>query len=58
VISLSGDVARPGNYEVPIGFPLRELLHDVAGGPGAGRTVQAVTMAGLSGASSAATTST
>lgn len=49
VISLSGDVARPGNYEVPIGFPLRELLHDVAGGPGAGRTVQAVTMAGLSG---------
>jgi NADH-quinone oxidoreductase subunit F len=49
VISLSGDVARPGNYEVPIGFPLRELIHDVAGGPGPGRTVQAVTMAGLSG---------
>ncbi|MDZ7780233.1 MAG: NADH-ubiquinone oxidoreductase-F iron-sulfur binding region domain-containing protein [Gemmatimonadota bacterium] len=49
VISLSGDVARPGNYEVPIGFPLLELLHDVAGGPSEGRTVQAVTMAGLSG---------
>lgn len=49
IISLSGDVLRPGNYEVPLGFPLRELIHDVAGGPGAGRTVQAVTMAGLSG---------
>ncbi len=49
VISLSGDVARPGNYEVPLGFPLRALIHDVAGGPGAGRSVQAVTMAGLSG---------
>lgn len=49
IISLSGDVARPGNYEVPIGFPLGELIHDVAGGPGEGRSVQAVTMAGLSG---------
>ena len=49
VISLSGDIARPGNYEVPIGLPLRELLHDWAGGPPPGRTVQAVTMAGLSG---------
>ena len=49
IISLSGDVARPGNYEVPIGLPLRELLFDWAGGPSSGRTIQAVTMAGLSG---------
>jgi len=49
VISLSGDVARPGNYEVPMGLPLMELINQWAGGPGAGRTVQAVTMAGLSG---------
>ncbi|MXW16014.1 MAG: hypothetical protein F4123_04210, partial [Gemmatimonadetes bacterium] len=49
VISLSGDIARPGNYEVPIGLPLQELLHDWAGGPPPGRTVQALTMAGLSG---------
>ncbi len=48
-ISLSGDVARPGNYEVPIGLPLRTLLHDWAGGPLPGRTIRAVTMAGLSG---------
>ncbi len=49
VISLSGDVLRPGNYEVPMGLPLSELLHDWAGGPGEGREVQAVSMAGLSG---------
>src|SRR5690606_14348252 len=28
LVSLSGDVQRPGNYEVPIGLPLRTLLHD------------------------------
>ncbi|MCB0145375.1 MAG: NAD(P)H-dependent oxidoreductase subunit E [Caldilineaceae bacterium] len=49
VISLSGDIERPGNYEVPFGLPLRTLLYDWAGGPGAGRAIQAVTMAGLSG---------
>jgi NADH-quinone oxidoreductase subunit F len=49
LVSLSGDVARPGNYEVPFGLPLRTLVHDWAGGPLPGRTVQAVTMAGLSG---------
>jgi NADH-quinone oxidoreductase subunit F len=49
VISLSGDVRRPGNYEVPFGLPLQTLLQDWAGGPPKGRQIQAVTMAGLSG---------
>ena len=49
VISLSGDIRRPGNYEVPLGLPLRTLLVDWAGGPPEGRRIQAVTMAGLSG---------
>jgi len=49
VISLSGDILRPGNYEVPMGFPLKTLLQEWAGGVGEGRSVQAVTMAGLSG---------
>ena len=49
VISLSGDVQRPGNFEVPFGLPLNTLIHEWAGGPPEGRTVQAVTMAGLSG---------
>jgi len=49
VISLSGDVMRPGNYEVPMGFPLMTLIDDWAGGVPGGRKIQAVTMAGLSG---------
>ena len=49
VISLSGDIRRPGNYEVPLGLPLQTLLDEWAGGPLAGRAIQAVTMAGLSG---------
>ncbi len=49
IISLSGDVRRPGNYEVPIGFPFQTLLNDWAGGAPDGRKIQAVTMAGLSG---------
>lgn len=49
IISLSGDVQRPGNYEVPFGLPLRTLIYDWAGGPKQGHTLQAVTMAGLSG---------
>ncbi len=49
IISLSGDVQRPGNYEIPLGLPLQELLVDWAGGPPPGRRFQAVTMAGLSG---------
>jgi len=49
IISLSGDVRRPGNYEVPFGLPLSTLLHEWAGGPEDGNTIQAVTMAGLSG---------
>lgn len=49
VVSLSGDIQRPGNYEVPFGLPLRTLIYDWAGGPKPGRAIQAVTMAGLSG---------
>ena len=49
VISLSGDIARPGNYEVPLGLPLATLINDWAGGPRNGNKIQAVTMAGLSG---------
>lgn len=49
IISLSGDIQKPGNYEVPVGLPLQTLLNDWAGGPREGRKIQAVTMAGLSG---------
>lgn len=49
VVSVSGDVQRPGNYEIPIGMPLRTLLDEWAGGAQPGRTLVAATMAGLSG---------
>lgn len=49
IISLSGDIQRPGNYEVPFGLPLKTLLYEWAGGPLAGRSIQAITSAGLSG---------
>lgn len=49
LISLSGDIAKPGNYEVPLGLPLKTLIDDWAGGVAGGRKLQAVSMAGLSG---------
>jgi NADH:ubiquinone oxidoreductase subunit F (NADH-binding) len=32
IFTISGDVERPGYYEVEMGVPLRELIHDLAGG--------------------------
>ncbi len=40
LVSVSGDVQRPGNYEVPLGTPSRELIYDLAGGPPPGREVK------------------
>src|SRR4051794_831767 len=41
VVSVSGCVRRPGNYEVPLGMPSREIIFGLAGGPPEGRTVKA-----------------
>jgi NADH-quinone oxidoreductase subunit F len=41
VVSVSGCVQRPGNYEVELGIPTRELIMDLAGGPGDGQEVKA-----------------
>jgi NADH-quinone oxidoreductase subunit F len=41
VVSVSGCVQRPGNYEVELGIPTRQLIHDLAGGPPEGRDVKA-----------------
>lgn len=32
VFCLSGHIKRPGNYEVPMGIPFRELIYDLGGG--------------------------
>jgi NADH-quinone oxidoreductase subunit F len=41
VVSVSGCVQRPGNYEVELGIPARELVYGLAGGPSDGREVKA-----------------
>jgi NADH-quinone oxidoreductase subunit F len=40
VVSVSGCVQRPGNYEVVLGTPTREIIYDLAGGPPEGRTIK------------------
>jgi NADH-quinone oxidoreductase subunit F len=47
VISVSGHVNRPANYEVPLGMKLRDLLA-LAGGMRAGRPVKAIIPGGAS----------
>ena len=41
VVSISGCVQRPGNYEVELGIPTREIVYGLAGGPEEGREVKA-----------------
>jgi NADH-quinone oxidoreductase subunit F len=40
LVSISGDVKRPGNYEIELGIPSREIIYGLAGGPPDGRTVK------------------
>ncbi|MBN8502911.1 MAG: NADH-quinone oxidoreductase subunit NuoF [Burkholderiales bacterium] len=47
IYSVSGDVERPGNYEVPMGTPFSTLL-ELAGGVRQGRTLKAVIPGGSS----------
>jgi NADH-quinone oxidoreductase subunit F len=46
---LSGDVARPGLYEAPLGVSLRHLIYDLAGGLRPGRGLKAVLLGGAAG---------
>ncbi len=48
LFTLSGDLARPGVYELPAGIPLDTLFHEVGGGPRPGRKLRAA----ISGVSS------
>jgi NADH-quinone oxidoreductase subunit F len=40
VVSVSGSVERPGNYEVDLGVPTREIIYDLAGGPLGGKKIK------------------
>jgi len=47
LVSISGDVQKPGNYEIPLGTPFKKLL-ELAGGVPEGRTLKAVIPGGSS----------
>jgi NADH-quinone oxidoreductase subunit F len=48
VFSLSGNVERPGNYELELGTPLRHLVYDIGGGIPDGRELKAIIPGGSS----------
>jgi len=47
IFSISGDVERPGNYEIPLGTPFAKLL-ELAGGVRGGKKLKAVIPGGSS----------
>ncbi len=47
---VSGDVARPGLYEVPFGVTIRHLVYDLAGGIRGKRNLKAILFGGAAGA--------
>ena len=48
LFSVSGHVEKPGVYELPMGFPLRKMIYEVAGGIRGGRKLKAVIPGGIS----------
>jgi NADH-quinone oxidoreductase subunit F len=48
LFSVCGNVARPGNYEVVMGFDFKEFLYDLCGGPLPGRKFKALIPGGSS----------
>ncbi len=40
LVSISGQVQRPGNYEIELGIPSREIIYGLAGGPPEGREIK------------------
>ena len=48
LFSVSGHVEKPGNYELPMGIPFKDLLNDICGGVLGGRKLKAVIPGGSS----------
>ena len=49
IFTVSGDVARPGYYEVELGTTLRQLVYGFAGGIAGGKQLKAVLLGGAAG---------
>jgi len=50
IVSVSGHVRKPGNYEIPLGISVRELIEEYAGGLFPGRRIKAIQPGGGSSA--------
>jgi NADH-quinone oxidoreductase subunit F len=48
LFSVSGDVQKPGTYEVPLGYPLKDMIEKECGGLKPGRKLKAVIPGGSS----------
>ena len=48
LFSVCGHVQKPGNYEVTMGFPLKDLIYELCGGMPPGRTLKACIPGGSS----------
>jgi len=48
LISVCGHIQRPGNYEITMGFPMKDLIFEMAGGMRPGRKLKAVIPGGSS----------
>jgi NADH-quinone oxidoreductase subunit F len=48
IFCLSGNVQKPGNYELPLGTSFRHLIYDLGGGVPGGKKVKAILTAGAS----------
>jgi NADH-quinone oxidoreductase subunit F len=46
--SVCGNIQKPGNYEVPMGFPFKDFLYELCGGPLPGRRFKAIIPGGIS----------
>ncbi len=46
--SLSGNIVKPGNYEVPLAYPLKDMIYKLGGGLRPGRKLKAVIPGGSS----------
>ncbi|MFZ5969649.1 MAG: complex I 51 kDa subunit family protein [Bacillota bacterium] len=50
LVSVSGNVNKPGVYEIPFGLTLREIIYDIAGGIKDGKDLKFLQLGGASGA--------
>ena len=48
LFTVSGHVNKPGNYEVPMGYPMRDLINNECGGVRTGHTLKGVIPGGSS----------